>query len=106
MTITVRRILLGRLLALAILTAIVAIAPPALATGESSTETDTESDVPAVEAPTPAIEISEDAPELTTAEWPYRFLVPVTMVLGSLAVIGTILMYFVRVTKNRYRVIE
>ncbi len=106
MTITVRGILLGRLLALAILAALVAISTPALATGESSTETDTESDAPAVDAPTPAIEIPEDAPEAIVAEWPYRFLVPATIVLGSLAVIGTILMYFVRVTKNRYRVIE
>ena len=106
MTITVRGILLGRLLAPAILAALVAISTPALATGESSTETDTESDAPAVDAPTPAIEIPKDAPEAIVAEWPYRFLVPATMVLGSLAVIGTILMYFVRVTKNRYRVIE
>ena len=106
MIITVRRTLLGRFLAVAILAAFVAIATPVLATEESLTETDTESDGSAVDAPTPAIEIPEDAPGPTTAEWPYRFLVPATMVLGSLAVIGTILMYFVRVTENRYRVIE
>ena len=33
------------------------------------------------------------------AEWSYRFLVPATLVLGTLAVVGTIIMYFVRVTK-------
>ena len=59
-----------------------------------------------MEAPAPAVEIPEEKADDTTTEWSYRFLVPATVVLGTLAVVGTIVMYFVRVTKNRYRIVD
>jgi hypothetical protein len=70
---------------------------------EPGTETDSET---SVKAPEPAVPVPEPAPVDDTPEWSYRFLVPATMVLGTLAVVGSIFMYFVRVTKNRYRVVE
>ncbi|MYH54646.1 MAG: hypothetical protein F4135_00535 [Acidimicrobiia bacterium] len=75
---------------------------PASAQEEDPQET------PAVEAevPVPAISIPDEAPAEPEAEWSYRFLVPATLVLGTLAVVGAVIMYFVRVTKNRYRVIR
>ena len=55
------------------------------------------SEAPAAEVPEPAVPVPE---------WSYRFLVPATLLLGTVAVVGAIIMYFVRVTKNRYRVIR
>jgi hypothetical protein len=61
---------------------------------------------PAVDAPVPAIPVPDDPPAEAEPEWSYRFLVPATLLLGTAAVVGAIIMYFVRVTKNRYRVIR
>lgn len=62
--------------------------------------------VPASEVPEPAIPVPDEAPAQPDPEWSYRFLVPATLLLGTVAVVGAIIMYFVRVTKNRYRVIR
>lgn len=61
---------------------------------------------PVAEVPEPAIPVPVESPAEPDPEWSYRFLVPTTMVLGAVAVVGAIIMYFVRVTKNRYRVIR
>lgn len=59
-----------------------------------------------VDAPVPAVPVPDDPPAEPEPEWSYRFLVPATLLLGTAAVVGAIIMYFVRVTKNRYRVIR
>ena len=64
------------------------------------------SEAPAAEVPEPAVPVPDDAPAQPDPEWSYRFLVPATLLLGTVAVVGAIIMYFVRVTKNRYRVIR
>lgn len=56
--------------------------------------------------PEPAVPIEPEDEAAATPEWTFRFLVPMTLVLGGLAVIGTIIAYFVKVTKARYRVVE
>lgn len=61
---------------------------------------------PAAEAPEPAIPVPDEPPADPEPEWSYRFLVPTTLLLGTAAVVGAIIMYFVRVTRNRYRVIK
>ena len=61
---------------------------------------------PAVEVPEPAIPVPDEPPADPEPEWSYRFLVPATLLLGTAAVVGAIIMYFVRVTRNRYRVIK
>ena len=63
-------------------------------------------ETPAADAPVPAIPVPDDPPAEPEPEWSYRFLVPATLLLGTAAVVGAIIMYFVRVTKNRYRVIR
>ena len=65
-----------------------------------------EGEAPAVEAPEPAIPVPDEPPAEAEPEWSYRFLVPATLLLGTAAVVGAIIMYFVRVTRNRYRVIK
>ena len=64
------------------------------------------SEAPAAEVPEPAVPVPDDVPTEPDPEWSYRFLVPATLLLGTVAVVGAIVMYFVRVTKNRYRVIR
>lgn len=56
--------------------------------------------------PEPAVPAPEAPAGPPEPEWSYRFLVPASLVLGTAAVVGAVIMYFVRVTKNRYRVIE
>ena len=63
-----------------------------------------ESETPATDAPVPAIPVPDDPPAEPEPEWSYRFLVPATLLLGTAAVVGAIIMHFVRVTKKRYRV--
>lgn len=63
-------------------------------------------EAPGISVPEPAVPAPAEAPDQTEPEWSYRFLVPATMLLGAVAVVGAIIMYFVRVTKNRYRVIR
>ncbi len=63
-------------------------------------------EAPAANVPEPAVPVPEDAPADPDPEWSYRFLVPATMLLGTVAVVGAVIMYFVRVTRNRYRVIR
>ena len=67
---------------------------------------DDPSESPAAEVPEPAVPVPDDSPAQPDPEWSYRFLVPATLLLGTVAVVGAIIMYFVRVTKNRYRVIR
>ena len=64
------------------------------------------SEAPVAEVPEPAVRVPDDGSAQPEPEWSYRFLVPATLLLGTVAVIGAIIMYFVRVTKNRYRVIR
>ena len=65
-----------------------------------------ESQAQAADAPVPAVPVPDDPPAQPEPEWSYRFLVPATLLLGTAAVVGAIIMYFVRVTKNRYRVLR
>ena len=52
--------------------------------------------VPAAPVEEPA-ELPEDVP------WTYRYLIPTVLVIGGLAVVVTIIQYFVRVVRARYR---
>ena len=72
----------------------------------AAAEEDKPVEAPAADVPEPAIPAPEGSPKQPDPEWSYRFLVPATLLLGTVAVVGAIVMYFVRVTKNRYRVIR
>jgi len=74
--------------------------------GPAAAQDDEPAQAPASEIPEPAVPVPDDAPTQPDPEWSYRFLVPATLLLGTVAVVGAIIMYFVRVTKNRYRVIR
>ena len=80
------------------------VAPVGAEEGDPAEEPATEG--PAAGVPEPAVPVPDDSPAQPDPEWSYRFLVPATLLLGTVAVVGAIIMYFVRVTKNRYRVIK
>ena len=54
----------------------------------------------------PAIVI-EDAPEqVEDIDWTYRFLIPTTVAIATLVILGNVVQYFRQVTRKRYKVIE
>ena len=49
---------------------------------------------------TEEIEVEEDA------DWTYRFLIPTSVAIAVLVIIGNVIQYFRQVTRKRYKVIE
>ena len=98
-----------RLLAVALVTSVVALLSlpvGATTTTEAGTETGT------TEATTPAVTIEPAVPVDTTPvpetnpDWTYRFFIPTLLVLAVLVVIVTVIQYFTRVVRNRYRIVR
>ncbi|MGH8873651.1 MAG: hypothetical protein ACRDVM_00115 [Acidimicrobiia bacterium] len=62
------------------------------------------------EAPTitiqPAVPAEEPPPQQEEPAWTYRYLIPTGLALAVLAVFVTVVQYFVRVVRNRYRVVK
>lgn len=97
-----------RTLVFALLTLIVAyVAAPALAQEEGTDTTDTTvAEEGASSDYTPAVTVSEGSPPESTPPWTTRYLIPTTLVLAAVAVFVTVIQYFVRVVRNRYKVVE
>jgi len=57
-------------------------------------------------ARTPAVTVPDQTAGDETPPWTARFLVPAGLALAVLVVIMTIVQYFVRVVRTRYKVIE
>ena len=56
--------------------------------------------------PVPAIVIEEPPEQIEDVAWTYRFLIPTTVAIATLVVLGNIIQYFRQVTRKRYKVIE
>ena len=101
-----------RLSAGVLLVALVALlALPALAQEEGGDEGGTtETTVAGDESAVPVIEPAVPAPAPPADEvsqpWTSRFLVPTTLLLAAVAVIVTAVMYYVKVVRTRYRVVQ
>jgi hypothetical protein len=100
-----------RLLAVALVTTVVALLSlPLGATTTTTTEAGTETGT--TEATTPAVTIEPAVPVDTTPapetnpDWTYRFFIPTLLVLAVLVVIVTVIQYFTRVVRNRYRIVR
>jgi hypothetical protein len=59
-----------------------------------------------LEAIVPAVSVEVTEPPETQPDWTYRFFIPTLLVLAALVVIVTVVQYFTRVVRNRYRVIR
>jgi hypothetical protein len=83
-------------------------------TTEAGTETGTTeaTETGTTEATTPAVTIEPAVPVDTTPapetnpDWTYRFFIPTLLVLAVLVVIVTVIQYFTRVVRNRYRIVR
>ncbi|HUP15675.1 MAG TPA: hypothetical protein VM848_06470 [Acidimicrobiia bacterium] len=98
-----------RLLAAALVTAVVtllALPLGATTTSEAGTETGTtEATAPAVIIE-PAVPVDTTPAPETNPDWTYRFFIPTLLVLAALVVIVTVIQYFTRVVRNRYRIVR
>lgn len=101
--------LIRRFLFLAVLGLVVALAigPAVLAQEDVPEAETTQTDGGVVaEVPEPAVEITPGAPDEEEAPWTFRYLVPTSMVLALLVVVGSIVAYFLRVVRTRYRIVQ
>ena len=98
-----------RLLAIALVTfvaALVSLPLGATTTSEAGTETGTtEATTPTVTIE-PAVPVDTTPAPVTNPDWTYRFFIPTLLVLTVLVVIVTVIQYFTRVVRNRYRIVR
>lgn len=59
-----------------------------------------------VTVPDPAVPVVPETEAEVTPPWTSRYLIPTTLVLAVVAVIATALMYYVKVVRTRYRVVQ
>ena len=56
--------------------------------------------------PVPAIVIEEEIEVPEDPQWTYKFLIPTSVAIATLVIIGNIVQYFRQVTKKRYKLIK
>lgn len=54
----------------------------------------------------PYVEVEPPADEADEPQWTYRYLIPTVVALTVVLIIGTVIMYFVKVVRGRYTVVE
>lgn len=54
----------------------------------------------------PAMTVEVTQPDETQPDWTYRYFVPTLLVLAALVVVMTVVQYFTRVVRNRYRTVR
>lgn len=59
-----------------------------------------------VDVPEPAVKIDREAPNEVEQAWTFRYLIPTSLVIALLVVVGSIVAYFVKVVRTRYRLIQ
>jgi len=91
--------------ALFVLVALLALgALPAIA--EEDAESGDAAGDAAATVESPAVEVAEDAPEESIADWTYRYMIPLTLVLAAAVMVGMSIRYFTKVVRRRYRIVE
>ena len=58
------------------------------------------------QVPIQAIVIEEEVEVQEDPQWTYKFLIPTSVAIATLVIIGNIVQYFRQVTKKRYKVIK
>ncbi len=54
----------------------------------------------------PAVPVTEAPPSPAKVDWTYRYFIPTLLILAVLVVVGTVVQYFLRVVRKRYRVVR
>lgn len=91
--------------ALLLVLMVLGFASAALA-AESTTETTPTTQAGALEFDMPAVSVPPPAADEAKPPWTTKFLIPTTLVLGAVAVFVTVIQYFLKVVRNRYKVVE
>ncbi|MCY3563647.1 MAG: hypothetical protein F4Z41_08080 [Acidimicrobiia bacterium] len=79
----------------------VGFASPALAQEETNKAGGGEQAEPAEIVP--GVVVEESAPAETVADWTYRYLVPTCLALALIICVLTVVLYFTRVVRSRYK---
>lgn len=82
---------------------LVLAAAPVLAQEEDAETTDA---VVTGEVEDPAVVVPDDSPVEPVADWTYRYLIPSTLALAAVIILGTSIRYFTNVVRQRYRTVE
>jgi hypothetical protein len=84
------------------------LTPAGLAQEEAPPETTAPAEEPAVvvDIPEPAVEIVRAEPAEVQQAWTFRYLIPTSLVIALLVVVGSIVAYFLKVVRSRYRLIQ
>lgn len=91
-----------------------AVALPALGVDEPDTTDTTTTETTAAgeeqgagaNVPPPAVTVPPPSAEEETPDWTYRYLIPTLIALAVIVVVVTTIQYFLRVVRNRYKVVE
>ena len=89
-----------RMLALLVLIALASMAVPAFGTTTTTAVAETTTTV------LPAVSVTVAQPPESKPDWTYRYFIPTLLVLAALVVIVTVVQYFMRVVRNRYRIVR
>jgi hypothetical protein len=76
--------------------------------GGTGTETSAAGGAPAetVETRPPAVPVVTEAPVEEFQPWTIRYLVPTSVILAGVLVFATVIQYFLRVVRGRYKTVE
>ena len=58
------------------------------------------------ELPIPSIVIEEEVEEPEDPAWTYKFLIPTSVAIATIVILGNVIQYFRQVTRKRYKVKE
>jgi hypothetical protein len=92
------------LISLTLLVSVLAV--PGLAVAQESEETTATTVATEGTFLMPAVSVPPAADDVVAAPWTTKFLIPTSLVLAVLAVFVTVVQYFVKVVRNRYKVVE
>lgn len=94
---------------LALSTLVLVFSVPVFAASEETEEAPADASTTTV-APSsgldPAVEVTDEEPEATQADWTYRYLVPTGLLLAVVVAALTSIRYFTNVVRKRYRIVE
>jgi hypothetical protein len=54
----------------------------------------------------PAVEVVDEAPAEELAPWTIRYLIPTSLVIAGVLVFVTVVQYFLKVVRTRYKTVE
>ncbi len=81
-------------------------APAGLAQEGEPAETTAPEEAVVADVPEPAVEVVPEEPREEEQAWTFRYLVPTSLVIALLVVVGSIVAYFLKVVRTRYRLVQ